>query len=147
MSEIRSTSELTWHQLRSAGAAESAAPPVPGVYAYAEAPQVHGLPASLSWIYVGKARNLRSRLRQHSVEQERHEVLRQWLQFAHDKQVWFAAVGEAHLDLVERDLIVRLAPKLNRIKYRQHTPDAQDHQSHRQATLTDAPIGRGRQGS
>lgn len=144
MNEIGSGLELTWHQLRSAGSAESAAPPVPGVYAYAEAPRVHGLPTSLSWIYVGKARNLRSRLRQHSVEQEKHEVLRQWLQSGHDKQVWFAAVREAQLDLVERDLIVRLSPKLNRIKYRQHNIDTKDHQSRHKAVVSSAPIGRGR---
>ena len=111
---------LSWRRLASAGAASRLAPRLPGVYAYAESDSIHGLPADLEWIYVGKARDLRARLNQHAVGNERYVELRNWLRVGSGRQVWFAPVSLELVDRVERDLIVRLEPRLNRVRYRSH---------------------------
>lgn len=121
MSESRVSKNLRWTRVRSVGAAARVAPRLAGVYAYAEAKTLHGLPVDLSWVYVGKALNLASRLDDHDAERESSPLLRDWLHRRRQQgEVWYAVVPPEYLDVIERDAIVTLQPRLNRVRYRSH---------------------------
>lgn len=111
---------LRWSRVLNGADAAQSAPPSPGVYAYAEAGLVHGLPLGLEWVYIGKSKDLRSRLSQHAIHRERYAELRLWLKRASARETWFAAVPLENLDQVERDLITKLDPRLNRVRYLGH---------------------------
>ena len=103
------------------GGAARIAPRLAGVYAYAEAETLHGLPLSLNWVYVGKAVDLSARLNDHDAEREANPLLRDWLHRRRTQgEVWYAVVPADQLDVVERDVIVTLQPRLNRMRYRSH---------------------------
>ena len=109
-----------WRRLFSVESAKHLAPARPGVYAYAEVTHVHGLPTALNWIYVGQARKLSQRFAQHSRSQERNPGLLHWLETPNEREVWYVSVSSEVLDQLERDLIVALQPRLNRVRYKSH---------------------------
>lgn len=114
--------ERQWHRIRSISAAAEMAPEMPGVYAYGPASRhVLGLPVGLrSWVYVGMSKNLASRFRGHKAARERQPELRDWLaQNRRSAEVWYSTAQEDEIAELERYLIRKLNPRLNKIKYRE----------------------------
>ncbi|MCC9309128.1 hypothetical protein LN042_18915 [Kitasatospora sp. RB6PN24] len=118
------TEKLLWQSIRSVALAHKLVPDVPGIYAYSELAEFHGLAVAHQWIYIGQALSLPTRLARHQVRTESNRQLRDWLHRPGERQLWYAEVDPADLDRVERDLIARLQPRFNRTRYLQHAQSA-----------------------
>lgn len=115
-----SEKERQWHRIRSISAAASMAPEMPGVYAYGMITRhVLGLPVGLrSWVYVGMSKNLASRFRSHKASRERQPELRDWIaKNRKNAEVWYSTAKENELEELEKYLIRKLKPRLNKIRY------------------------------
>lgn len=115
-----SEKERQWHRCRSISAAASMAPEMPGVYAYGLITRhVLGLPVGLrSWVYIGKSKNLAARFRSHKAVRESQPELRDWIARNRKKaEVWYAVADIEEIGDLEKALIRRLSPRLNRVKY------------------------------
>jgi excinuclease UvrABC nuclease subunit len=90
-------------------------PATSGIYAYGEVERIGGLPVRTRWVYIGKSRNLRTRIGNgHDPRRECNADLRVWLKRAKkDVELWFASVPEDELDAVERDFIRNVQPEFN----------------------------------
>jgi excinuclease UvrABC nuclease subunit len=109
---------LRWTRVKSVAAAASAAPPCPGVYILAEVEHQAGYLLRAIPRYVGKSQALGQRLGQHHPRFETHPELRKWLlERPEDVEVAFATLALADVDPLEQELIRRLQPKFNRIRY------------------------------
>lgn len=85
-----------------------------GVYAYGEVCRVGGLPALVSWLYVGKASSIRQRvISGHRPDREPNQSLRNWLRIAKSGELWFATLPADAVDSVESHLIRELQPAFN----------------------------------
>ena len=109
---------LSWRRVRAGRRIGSAVPPLPGVYAYAAVTEHHGLPVMLEWVYIGQARRLSERVRQHDPVRENNPGLSRWLSSqVGTSQLWYVTVDGSELDAVERELIRTIRPKFNRRLY------------------------------
>src|SRR4051794_57331 len=109
---------LSWHRVRAGRAAGTAVPSLPGVYAYAAVDESYGLPTSVEWMYIGKARRLSRRLGQHDPVRESNPGLSRWLaEEGASSQLWYSVLPSKELDVVEQELIRTIRPKFNRILY------------------------------
>jgi len=90
-------------------------PEASGVYAYGEVCRVGGLPASVTWLYVGKtSTSIRQRvLSGHHPDRESNHSLRDWLRVAKSGELWFATLPAEAVDSVESHLIRQLQPAFN----------------------------------
>lgn len=85
-----------------------------GVYAYGEICRVGGLPALVTWLYVGKASSIRQRLISgHHPDREPNQSLRNWLRISKSGELWFASLPAEAVDSVETHLIRELQPAFN----------------------------------
>ena len=110
---------IRWNRVFSLVGSESVAPDIPGVYAYGSVSQERGLPTRIEWVYVGKAKSISARLRQHAALTEKNVALRDWLRSpVGGAEVWYAAVPLELLSATEITLVRRLRPRFNTIKYR-----------------------------
>lgn len=121
MSQGDSFQRLPWRSTDSIAVAYQVVPDAPGLYVYAELDELHGLPVGQEWMYVGKTRSLAARLARHQVHLEKNRLLRDWLHRPGRRRLYYTELEESLLDRIERDLVVSLHPRLNRIRYRQHT--------------------------
>jgi len=115
-----SEKERQWHRIRSISAAASMAPEMPGVYAYGMITRhVLGLPVGLrSWTYIGKSNNLAARFRSHKAARESRPELRDWIARNRKKaEVWYSVAEADEIGDLEKDLIRKLKPHLNKVKY------------------------------
>lgn len=117
-----SLKKLSWQSVRSIALAHRVVPDVPGVYAFSETTELHGLVVTLDWVYVGQAASLPARLAHHRARTEANRRLRDWLHRPGDRMLWYAPVDSTLLNQVERDLIASLHPRFNRTLYAQHLP-------------------------
>ena len=94
------------------------APALPGVYAFGRRYAVQGLPSTFEWAYVGRSDRLRARLVQHRPHSERNLDLRRWLlQHLGSLEVWFASTSAQESRLFEANLVSKLGPIHNKIKF------------------------------
>ena len=98
---------------------QSRIPAVSGLYAILRAPRLHGLPVEWEIAYIGKTLNLRRRFREHAIPwRERSRALRGSSIYRDpDFEFWYRELGADQLDRGERDLIRRIQPALNLMRY------------------------------
>lgn len=109
---------LAWQRVRAGRAASAAVPSLPGVYAFADVDERYGLPTSLEWIYIGKAKSLSQRLGHHDPVREANPGLGEWLvNNSRNAQLWYAVLDVGDLDVVEQELIRTIRPRFNRRLY------------------------------
>jgi excinuclease UvrABC nuclease subunit len=109
---------LAWRRVRAGRAASQAVPPLPGVYAFAAVLEHYGLPTSMEWMYIGKAKRLNQRLGQHDPVREANPGLSEWLvSHGRSAQLWYAVLDDGDLNAVEQELIRTIRPRFNRRLY------------------------------
>jgi len=109
--------DLKWIQLSSANYVSARVPEIPGIYAYGEVVSTGNLPRSIEWVYIGKAKNLSRRLRQHELLDEANSALRSWIRHSSEGVLWYSAVEEELLSDVEVALVSKISPKFNKILF------------------------------
>jgi excinuclease UvrABC nuclease subunit len=86
-----------------------------GIYAYGIIRRCQGLPISVEWLYVGKAKNLRRRIASHDPRYETNPDLQEWLRCPPGgAELWVAEVDPTNLDQVEQQMIRAVNPTFNR---------------------------------
>ena len=111
--------KTAWVRTTSVHAAALMAPALPGIYVLGEVEHAAGLPISTDWVYIGRSRNLRQRLRQHDPARETHFDLAEWMgRNSSISEVWYAVLSLEIAQQLEAHLIQELQPRFNRIKYR-----------------------------
>jgi len=105
---------LGWTALTLPCTSKLSLPETSGVYVYGQICRVGGLPASVKWLYVGKASSIRQRVMSgHHPDRESNHSLRNWLRIADDGELWFATLPIESIDSVESHLIRELHPAFN----------------------------------
>jgi excinuclease UvrABC nuclease subunit len=106
---------LNWQQVGTIHGAGDFLPAGSGIYAYALVRRIAGLPVHIEWKYIGKSKNLRTRIGNgHDVRYEQNDGLRSWLRRCNpNSELWFCRVNEAELDHVEQGLIAQVQPEYN----------------------------------
>src|SRR5687767_5185966 len=108
-----------WLQISLQGVLDARVPAVSGIYAILRAPRLHGLPIEWEISYIGKSLNLRRRFREHAIPwRERSIALRGSAVYrGPDLEFWYQELEPDQLDRGERDLIRRVQPALNLMRY------------------------------
>jgi hypothetical protein len=110
---------VNWNEARSIRAAALRAGNSPGVYLIGGLHETAGIPMFYEWIYVGRTNRLGRRLIEHLPANESNPQLRTWLRTEKGiLVVRFAVIPEDESIRVEKDLIRSLAPKHNRIMFK-----------------------------
>lgn len=106
--------KLNWRQGLGVSGKSCQIPSSSGLYAYGVVKRVRGLTASVEWMYVGKAANLRARISSHDPRYEKNPGLQQWLRNPpHGAELWITEVPSGDIDLVEREVISSINPIFN----------------------------------
>lgn len=110
---------MYWKNVNLVPSAEPWIPARTGLYAILRAPRVLNLPVEWEIGYVGKSLNLRRRFREHVLPwREKSQLLRSSPIYRDaDWEFWYREVRAEELDQGERELIRRVQPALNSIKY------------------------------
>jgi hypothetical protein len=108
---------MAWRRVPVAHLASVVVSEISGVYAYAHATAIGGLPIALQWVYVGHTRNLRRRLEEHEDLREPNLELGFWLRTSRGAELWCVPLPFERLAPVEVSLVRELRPKFNRTKY------------------------------
>lgn len=104
-----------WIQALPVSGDSKAIPKRSGLYAYGVVKRCNGLPVSINWVYVGKAKNLRQRTRSHSPVNEVNPDLQVWLRTPpQGAELWVVEVDAKSLNESEQDLIRCVDPSFNR---------------------------------
>jgi excinuclease UvrABC nuclease subunit len=79
------------------------------------------LEQSWDWVYVGISQNLRLRLFQHQIENERKLDLKKWLSFSSEIYVkyFYTNINRQELEKLETRIIRIIKPKFNILKIRE----------------------------
>ena len=111
--------EAKWKPIAMQAAMSTRVPPVSGLYAILRAPRLHGLPIDWEIAYIGKSRNLRRRFQEHVVPWRERSTTLRWSPTYRDKDLefWYRELATDQLDHGERELIRRVQPALNMIRY------------------------------
>lgn len=119
-SETKSTGKpnlprLTWTSVPTVHGKSSNIPSESGIYAYGEVRRVGGLPVATTWVYIGKSKNLKTRISAgHDHRREANRPLKHWItRTKGGVELWFAPVAEADLDRVESHLVSTIKPTFN----------------------------------
>lgn len=106
---------LIWTSVRTVHGKSINIPSESGIYAYGEVRRVGGLPVETTWVYIGKSKNLKTRISSgHDHRRESNRQLKHWITRTKDGvELWFAPVAEAHLDRVESHLVSTIKPSFN----------------------------------
>ena len=109
-----------WH-LKPFVTSTTQVPPVPGIYVLSELHTSEGLPTSFNHVYIGKSKDLRGRLDQHTMRTEVYPELRQFMEANHATLwIWYTTTLEPYaLGELEVLMIRELQPRFNRL----HNPD------------------------
>jgi excinuclease UvrABC nuclease subunit len=118
---IRKSEPLNWCRILDGHLASASAPPIAGIYVYANSALVQGLPMTLEWVYVGQANNLKRRFEQHEIFSERNIGLIRWLRGPSHVEVWYVPLPKSQLSHIEQELVRTLKPKYNQIRYERGT--------------------------
>ena len=106
---------LRWAQVPTVHGKSNSIPSESGIYAYGEVRRVGGLPVEISWVYIGKSKNLKTRIGSgHDSSRESNQELKRWMKRGKESvELWFALVPEAALHTVESHLIATINPTFN----------------------------------
>lgn len=98
-------------------------PATPGIYVIGHEESIAGLELRRIYVYVGKTKNMRRRLSEHSHLTELHPELSSYLRENRGKaKIWYTTdIAEEDLDGFERTLVRALKTIYNRIKYEKGT--------------------------
>ena len=89
-----------------------------GVYVITRVQYNAGLPITVKPIYIGQSKNLKRRLSQHLPWNETNPGLASFLRHHLEEiEIWYATVSRGDLDKIERDLIQKLGPEFNKLRY------------------------------
>ena len=102
---------LAWSSIPAALGGEPFVPETPGVYAFCDVRRRHNMPFDLTAIYIGKARNLRRRFRDHLNPLAEHNLQLFDALKRDGVEFWFAVSSE--IDALEKKLIEDLDPPFN----------------------------------
>ena len=102
---------LSWNHIRAVESKHSALPIRSGVYAFCEVQRTYDLPTRIRIIYVGKARNLRRRFKQHLAPLGQHNIELFYALRTCDIEFWYAQSVE--IDYLEKELIEKVKPPFN----------------------------------
>lgn len=107
---------LVWTPVRTVHGKSNNIPESSGIYAYGEVIRIGGLPVQTRWVYVGKSKNLRTRIGfGHDARRETNTELKSWLKKSKiNVELWFAPVAQDELDSVEKQMIFEIQPDFNR---------------------------------
>jgi excinuclease UvrABC nuclease subunit len=105
---------LQWRAQRYGVALDHAVPERSGVYTISRVTRFGGLPLSIKHLYVGRTISLRRRWRDHVHYLEANPGLH-GLHRQPEIEFWWAAAPVGELMSIERQLIERLQPELNRL--------------------------------
>lgn len=98
-------------------ASSSGVPARPGLYALGHCDEFEGLESGRTYVYIGRANNLRRRFEEHSVQNEPKPGLQDYIRKNQDKaKFWFTTEVEPDsrdLGILERCLIDRFKPRYN----------------------------------
>jgi len=108
-----------WKPVSMQGRLQIQVPTSSGLYAILRVPRVHGLPVEWEIAYVGKTLNLRRRFREHATPwRERSPTVRASAIYRDPNlEFWYRELNSDLLDRGERELIRRIQPTLNMIRY------------------------------
>ena len=109
---------LDWNEANLERIRDSRIPKGPGVYVIKQVKRIMGLPVRHEIIYVGKTNSLQRRFKEHCSPRSEHNIELLHASWSKKLEFWFAEVSKDELDGVERDLIRRLEPETNIVRYR-----------------------------
>ena len=123
-------SRPSWRRIRSFAKAQAVAPASIGVYVIGETARVLDLPTGLRWVYIGKTKNVRRRLAEHTDVTEKNKKLRNWLANTNHKkiEIWYTiAKTLREAEKLEEELVKKIKPFCNT----QHTQEKKSHAKRR----------------
>jgi hypothetical protein len=111
--------ETHWKQISMHAKLKDRVPATSGLYAILRAPRLHGLPVEWEIAYVGKSLDLRRRFQEHSIpwRESSSTVRSSELYRDPDLEFWYRELPQDRLDHGERELIRRVQPPLNLMRY------------------------------
>ena len=111
--------EANWKPIAMQAALNTSVPATSGLYAILRAPRLHGLPVEWEIAYIGKSRNLRRRFQEHALPWREGSNMLRWSSISRDKNLefWYRELAPDQLDRGERELIRRVQPALNVLRY------------------------------
>ena len=92
-------------------------PESPGVYAILRVNRVMGLPLQVEPIYIGKSKNLKSRLGSHLDPAKAHNEHVGSLNDRESLEFWCNLMPQEQITVAEKKLIQSLNPRANKIRY------------------------------
>ena len=102
---------LVWSNVAAALGAYSFVPETSGIYAFCDVHRCHNMPFELKAIYIGKAKNLRRRFREHLNPLTEHNLQLFDALKGNGVEFWFAVSND--IDSLEKELIQDIAPSFN----------------------------------
>lgn len=112
--------KLIWKSIGLKKGLERHIPDVPGVYVIKSVERYLGLPVSHDVVYVGKSENLRRRYREHCNFTTEHNPELLSMRLSEPLEFWYASAERKKISEIEKELISKTKPKVNKIRYVKH---------------------------
>lgn len=103
--------------LKRFGTSNAGIPAAKGIYILTHLTTFEGFPVQWECVYVGRSKNLRRRLDEHTLRTEVHPRLRRYIARHHDTMwIWYTSQLMSHsLEDLEESIIKHLRPRFNAI--------------------------------